>query len=43
MKRFLTIPNRFTVNEYIDYTHTDTHDDTRIVEECQYAYNRYTH
>lgn len=40
MKRFLTIPNRFTENVMIDYVHQDVHDDCRIVDDSSYVSNK---
>lgn len=40
MKRFLTIPNRFTENVLIDYVHQDVHDDCRIVDDSSYVSNK---
>lgn len=40
MKRFASIPNRFTENKLVDYTHTDTNDDCRIVDDSSYVSNK---
>lgn len=40
MKRFMSIPNRFTENKLVDYTHTDIHDDCRIVDDSSYVSNK---
>lgn len=40
MKRFLTIPNRFTDNIMIDYVHQDLQDDSRIVDDSSYVSNK---
>lgn len=40
MKRFLTIPNRFSENILIDYVHQDAHDDCRIVDDSSYVSNK---
>ncbi len=40
MKRFVSIPNRFTENKTIDYTHTDVHDDCRVVDDSSYVSNK---
>lgn len=40
MKRFLSIPNRFTENVLIDYVHQDIHDDCRIVDDSSYVSNK---
>ena len=40
MKRFQSIPNRFAENKLVDYKHTDTHDDCRIVDDSSYVSNK---
>lgn len=40
MKRFASIPNRFIENKLVDYTHTDVHDDCRIVDDSSYVSNK---
>lgn len=40
MNRFKSIPSAFSANVIVDYTPTQQHDDTRIVDDSHYVPNR---